>query len=79
MEREMGDRAQSEEGQREIAEAVGRVERELIRAILGERRRSDGSDGDFTSSVRCPKIPKPTPNQSAVAVRLDTGLVDDER
>jgi len=70
MERVMADRAQSAEGHREIAEAVGCLEREIILAVLSGR--FDGSEGDFSARVRCPKTPKPTLNRFTVAAPLDS-------
>ena len=61
----------------ELAEALARWEREIL-AVLSARR-SDGSDGDFTSLVRCPKAPKPTLNRSAIAIPLDPDSGETER
>ena len=78
MERRMRGETQPAGSDPALVQRLGRVKREMILAVLSVRR-SDGSEGDFTSLVRFPKAPKPTLNRSAIAIPLDPDSGDIER
>jgi len=64
----MAEQTQSATNAAELAEAVGRVEREMIRLALGD---SGGDQGDLSSLVRHPTAPRPRPNRSAIAIPFE--------
>jgi len=55
-----------------LVRAMVRLETEMIRDALSRWRPLDGSEGDRSSLVPCPKKPRPTLNRAAAAVPLES-------